>query len=1561
MYNYYGRIYMSFILLSSIFVAIYYRLSELFTTNFKSIKMKKTLPKFMAKIIACALFFRSTNLLFTNPKKNTLTLLLCLCVMGANATTYYWVGGASGNWNTATNWSTTSGTGTPGGGNGAVPTTTDIAIFDSSTGNENPSVDMTGLTITVDQLTLQGAASNVTFTAPSSFTVNTTLTLTSGALTIPATKLTMANGSTINCSGGSLTNVPQLGTSAAHRVNVTISGTCTSGNEIQGTTPGAYGLLTISGTSVYTYNPASNATFYTGLTLSGSAAGALTISTGKSMIFPNGATITHSGSANIINNAGSGAFQVGLSAANGGAATDRVNLVCSGTAMINAPIGSNTTYGVTGAGYGSLQVTAGSSTLNCSPTVYSGVSISSGAALTLVGGYSISIAGGNWSNAGTFTANSTSSTAAGVTFKGTNQTISNTNTGTETFYNLIINTASNTVTLSNNTTVVGNLTLTAGTLANGNYLTMANGSTINRSATGSLTAAPYLGITATDRVNVTISGTCTSGYEILSNSPGKYGLLKITGTAVYTYSPSITWTANTSLSSATVALTAAHPGILAGMYVTGTGIPAGVTVQSVSGTTLTLSTGTGVTAQTGTILTFSIPQTFTGCTTTNAGTTLTLPSKNGVGAGATVICPNVPAATLISSVSSTQNAVTLSANATATASNLTATLLYNGVVPFYSGLELAGTASAALTISKSYVLLFPNGATITYSGSASTSMASNSYGFQVGLFSGSGLFGGGAATDRVNIVSSGTATINSPVGTNTAYGVAANGAASAGYGSLSVTGGTCTLGVTPTLYGGVSISSGATLKGNTGYGVNLAGGDWNNAGTYNPNGTFFLGFKGTSQSINNTSGTETFVGLNIASSTTNTTTANCNITTTGALAVSSSNTLLVSANKTLILSAASTNAGNISLNGALQQNTGGALTGAGTITYNSGSTLNYNATTNTESLWPTSGGPTNVNIIQGGLTLTSAKTVNGTLTLGGGTLTNGSYLTLGSGATVACAAGTLAAIPTFGTSVNLTYSGTATKGNEFPSADIINSLTANNTAGITLADNRNIPNISIGSGSLLTVNAGKQLTVSTSMSNAGTLNLLSDASGTATILTPATISGSGTTTVQQYLATSRNWYMGSPVTGAIIPASGYGFYSYPESDVNQGTSGTNPFVWTPGNYWSVVTPTGSNTFDVMRGYIVKPTTGDAPITFSGTLNNGDKTLSNLTRSVANTGKPGFNLVANPYPSYLNWTQAIDVANTGTTNLLSTIWFRTKNQAQTPACVFDTFNDTPGVGTNNNQLGAVTGNIPPMQAFWVRVSPGQSTGSLALTNTMRGHRALNESSNNFRVSAVKNSTQQLLRLQVANEMNSDETILLFNPKASNSLDAFDSEKMTNGNVAVPEIYTLVDGTQTVINGMNSIPYDTEIPLGFTTGTAGTFSIKASQIANFDPGTQILLKDNVATLSTDLSDGSSYVFTSDISSNNTSRFALIFKSSSVATGINSSACPNLWISVNGANQIVLNGNAAESSVTVYNVIGQKVYAKNLISGNTSLDTPLQSGVYLVSVRSGAKTVSKKVIID
>jgi hypothetical protein len=492
---------------------------------------------------------------------------------------------------------------------------------------------------------------------------------------------------------------------------------------------------------------------------------------------------------------------------------------------------------------------------------------------------------------------------------------------------------------------------------------------------------------------------------------------------------------------------------------------------------------------------------------------------------------------------------------------------------------------------------------------------------------------------------------------------------------------------------------------------------------------------------------------------------------------------------------------------------------------------------------------------------------------------------------------------------------------------------------ITINANATANSLTINSGAKLTLNSGINLNVTN-------FNVLSDPTGTGTFvdLNPGEFTATNTN-VQLYMNSARNWYISSPTSNFLVPA-GYTFFKYDEPGNNLHTPITSPETV----YWESVTPGASVYFPKGIGYLAQ-TSGASTINFTGSLNTDDANNIPITRTGTNT-YAGFNLVGNPYPSY------IDISTWGTddnTSIEATYWYRSKNGNY----VFDTHNLPSGITTSNSGFSA-TNLIPPMQAFWVR-KKAVGSGTISFSNAKRRHQ--DDINNKFRAPA-ENVSQQVLRMKVSNGTTSDEAVLYFNRNASNNYDTYDSPKMSNASAAIPEIYTMAGSEELVINGMNSIP-SSDIPLGFRTGESKNFTIKASEIKNFDTNTRIILKDKLLSTEKDITDGSEYSFTSD-AVNSTSRFILIFKSGSVINGLDNNSVDSNAITVykNAQNRITINcsnGLSGQGDVSVYNTIGEKLASQALTSTTTVLNKTFTSGVYLVRVTANGKTTTSKIILN
>jgi hypothetical protein len=485
--------------------------------------------------------------------------------------------------------------------------------------------------------------------------------------------------------------------------------------------------------------------------------------------------------------------------------------------------------------------------------------------------------------------------------------------------------------------------------------------------------------------------------------------------------------------------------------------------------------------------------------------------------------------------------------------------------------------------------------------------------------------------------------------------------------------------------------------------------------------------------------------------------------------------------------------------------------------------------------------------------------------------------------------------------------------------------------------------LSIASGPSLVVRPKKALTVNNgTISNSGTFILSSDTSGTATLIDKGIITGGGVFSVHQYLSVAgRNYYMASPVSGANGSVVS-GMYYYDE----------------PTNSWKNVANT--DPLNPLIGYIVNKSSADS-INFTGGLFN-TANQSIVLKRTAGAVKAGYNLIGNPYPSYVDLKAAMQTElNAG--NLEPTIWYRTKSIISPYPYVFETVNTTSGVGTSISIPGrSVTQYLPPMQSAWVRVVSGKTSATIGFTNAMRSHSDPLVSANRLR-SAVADDNR-VLRLRVSNGSNDDELVLVFNPGASDGYDAYDSEKMMTTSANMPQIYTVVDGVQLSIDGMNNVASANGLPLVFSTGEANRFTIRASEIRNIDPFIKFVLVDNQLQTSYDLTTGGGYAFSTIGAVTTASRFTLLVENKSgVPTALSQpSILPDAQIYVDENKQIVVakSGLNVNDKIVVVNSLGQIVASEGLIQSIIALTKRLIPGVYVVTATVGSRQYTKKVVI-
>lgn len=459
-----------------------------------------------------------------------------------------------------------------------------------------------------------------------------------------------------------------------------------------------------------------------------------------------------------------------------------------------------------------------------------------------------------------------------------------------------------------------------------------------------------------------------------------------------------------------------------------------------------------------------------------------------------------------------------------------------------------------------------------------------------------------------------------------------------------------------------------------------------------------------------------------------------------------------------------------------------------------------------------------------------------------------------------------------------------------------------------------------------------------SLTVTGDMTLQSSESGTASLVNDGSLTVAGRSRVEQYLSAGNGtdgwWYISSPVSGALsgcilTGASGNKLGYYDEASVGypQLQSGGQELV--PGKgYLASIATTGVYCFD-------------------GTFNSGPVVSPPLSRTEAAGAKRGFNLVGNPYPSYLDWNA---VTGFGTphmrTDIRPTIWIRTRNASGT--MVFDTFDGEDG--TSLGIRGRVNNFIAPLQAFWVKVKEDGALPTLEFNNSMRSHQDQSDAANLLKAPAV---ARQIVCLELLTATSRDEAILSTNASATDGFDVYDSEKMTAG--GEPELFSVVDGKELVINKMYRLEPGKQIQLGFRPLQSGRFELKVTRAVNLGP-VDIVLKDKHLSAERWLKEGDSYHFEHDVASGS-GRFELEFRASGAISALEKIPAdqPKVYRNSNGQLVIETSETLLGSTVQVWSIDGRLLHRQTINEPVTLVDIPGRAGLCIVQLNSSFLKIS------
>lgn len=620
-------------------------------------------------------------------------------------------------------------------------------------------------------------------------------------------------------------------------------------------------------------------------------------------------------------------------------------------------------------------------------------------------------------------------------------------------------------------------------------------------------------------------------------------------------------------------------------------------------------------------------------------------------------------------------------------------------------------------------------------------------------------------------------------------------------------------------------------------------------------------------------------------------------------------------------------------------------------------------------------------------TLGGNVTVNTSLTVGNGaTLNDGCFVLSGAGDFTLASGGTLGICNAQGLnnitgmlqntgfrslSIDATYvyngTGAQVTGGQLPYQ--VRNLTSTNSNTVTLSQ-------ALSVAQAVTLNAG-----SLSL-NGQVLTLLSSASGTALVanLGAGFINGS-TVTVQRYIDPSLNAGLGyrhlaAPVAGATVAAFGSGgttpvVNSAYNSAAAPGTVTPFPTIFSYDQSRLATSPaTTLSTFD--KGW-VSPTAlsqaanltagftvqlpGASTLSFTGQVGNSTGTIPLSRASGATAADAGLNLIGNPYPAPLD---------------LSTI---TAGQRTNVDAAFYVFESTSQYGGNYrsyvNGVASTGGSslVGTAQAFFARVTAGQTSGGLALSNANR--------ITTFSQQAPVRRTAEmrpLVRLALQGTSGPADTFTAYaQDGATAGFDGeYDAAKLPN-----PTGLNLSSATATdnlAIDGRAAFTPATVLALSVGVPAAGTYSLSAASLANLPAGLTPTLRDAATGQLTPLTAGTAYRFSvtaAEATALLTNRFTLQFSSATALATTASLSASEVTVYPNPAHgrfTVLVPAVAAASAVQaeLLNTLGQVVRRQSAAlpaAGATlTVETAgLASGVYTLRLVAGTSTLAKRVVLQ
>tara|TARA_B110000503_G_scaffold83269_1_gene127078 strand:- start:369 stop:1913 length:1545 start_codon:yes stop_codon:yes gene_type:complete len=496
-------------------------------------------------------------------------------------------------------------------------------------------------------------------------------------------------------------------------------------------------------------------------------------------------------------------------------------------------------------------------------------------------------------------------------------------------------------------------------------------------------------------------------------------------------------------------------------------------------------------------------------------------------------------------------------------------------------------------------------------------------------------------------------------------------------------------------------------------------------------------------------------------------------------------------------------------------------------------------------------------------------------------------------------------------------------------------------------------NITVSSGKSFTVEKAGSVQLYGDLTNNGTFTLNSDSYEFSSLLVSGAASGDIIYNRYVNIEGTGKWdLIGAPVSNMA--------FSSLITDANIATNGSDFAVGAYDNTtdtWTNATIATAGNLALGQGYQMATTDGGT-LSFAGAIANGDQPVTITNNDAANSGAGRrWNLIANPFASYLNGNSNADETNN----------FLTFNTTAENDVIDDNFEaiygwkaDGTGYAIYNNASTATY--IAPGQGFFVAAAGNGGAQTITFTKAMQTVTGVDDF-----VAARSSASYELVLDMYSDAVKVDDTKFYFKERLTLGLDpGYDAGAFNQSSGFSSRLLEQDSG---IGMGINAMPIDamSNVIVPLVIHQEAGISLKI-QIANstIPEDINVYLEDTIENTFTLLTK-ESFELLAQTTLSGLGRFFLHYTTSTLSSDTVSSTSlvsaykgtGNTYISIEGLQQF-----SQPANLTLYNVLGMKVLSRKIQNPSQKemfSTVGMRVGVYILKVQAENIVFTKKIVIE